>query len=203
MSEVKLDPYKLFLSTPTIGGQKALDELLQNSEELQKQTTLYEFFEEIKYLSQFSLITERTVRQAFLHVTTKKTHGKCTLYVRNDYYGNVVKTLCKTIEWHRTFYAQYDHAFKVTYIPKGASKERYQYVYHFEKIWGLIADGYDTPEVPVFMNKESQTIEKVRHQPFSPIWIEEFEAIIEEFKKTKSFNILDDLGAYQDEGSAK
>jgi len=115
---------------------------------------------------------------------TAQTFGRCTVYTRSEFMGNIVKRECRSAEVARVPYAQYADAIQVKIVKKGARRARgWTITYH---PYLLILDGHGHPEPAGMMDGgrviragDGVTVIQSAHASHDDAWAQDFDALIE------------------------
>jgi len=132
---------------------------------------------------------------------TVMTLGKATVFLKNEFFGNINKVEVKDLEIKKGKYAQYDEAYYLTFVPKGKRKRRGTVVYgRFAFV--LVLEGQNKELTPMSMfgaaeegNTPGVTIKKSRFTAFDDGFVTEFVAAYLGFKKMTGEEAAFSVGA--------
>jgi hypothetical protein len=106
--------------------------------------------------------------------------GKATLYKTSEFGFGYGKIEVKSIKVEACRYAQYDHAYRVTYVPKGARKPRQFYSYggvYNPVVNGrfVILNGWGSFDLTDWIDRDIDGSGLSRHMSCDPAWDQEFD----------------------------
>lgn len=114
---------------------------------------------------------------------------KATVYLKNEFFGNINKVEVKDLEIKKGKYAQYDEAYFLTFVPKGKRKKRGTVV-SGQYAFALVLEGQNHDLTPMSMfgkatrNEETGvTTMMSRYSSFDDNFVTEFAAAFLGYKK--------------------
>jgi hypothetical protein len=123
--------------------------------------------------------------------TTVFETGKATLYVTSDFGFGYTKIEVKSIKVTERPYAQYDKAFKVTYVRAGKRKAQDFFAYGRNGRF-IIVEGWGRFNVADWMTRETEAdgteLGHSRHLSCDPAWDDEFDAALKASGEVVAFD---------------
>jgi hypothetical protein len=113
--------------------------------------------------------------------TVLLTYGKSTLFVKSEFGFGFNKVEVKSVRIEVGTFAQYNKAYHVYFVPKGARKERHVVIYGYSDIVGYLFAGHGMPNLNDWMKPDEHGNRVSRHYGFSPEWDKEMKEYASNF----------------------
>lgn len=99
-------------------------------------------------------------------------NSKSTLFVKSEFGFGFNKVECKSVRIEVGSFAQYNKAFHIYFVPKGARKERHIVVYghNADDYSCYMFAGHDLPSLQDWLKPDENGNRVSRHTGFSPEW---------------------------------